>query len=265
MRILLDLEALNDQKVWDASDYRKVQGFVYDKLIGRTEFRGIHNLKNYKFFCFSNIFPLSIVRVGEVRRILISSPNLHLIRSILSQIKDNLIDKREVNIGEQQYIIKSAQLFELNITGKRCAVRTSTPISIRIPEKAYNRYNIRDEDKKKEFLYWRSNLSSDIFLMSIENNIRSKYKLFFDKDIRNDMIIINSFSLIKEVVVHIPVGEYTLKVPASFWKFYFEDLDNYSRSLLKFILDTGMGERNSMGLGFLNVDYGAKIVKLQQR
>ena len=36
MRILLDLEALNDQKVLDASEYHKVQGFVYDKLISNT-------------------------------------------------------------------------------------------------------------------------------------------------------------------------------------------------------------------------------------
>lgn len=40
MRILLELEALNDQKVWDANEYHKVQGFVYDKLIANTRYRG---------------------------------------------------------------------------------------------------------------------------------------------------------------------------------------------------------------------------------
>ena len=48
MRILLDLEALHDQKVWDASGYHKLQGFVYDTLIAKTEFKNIHNLKTYK-------------------------------------------------------------------------------------------------------------------------------------------------------------------------------------------------------------------------
>ena len=38
MRILLELEALNDQNIWDASEYHKVQGFVYDKLIANTDF-----------------------------------------------------------------------------------------------------------------------------------------------------------------------------------------------------------------------------------
>jgi len=35
VRILIDLEALNDKKVWDASQYHKVQGFVFDKLIAK--------------------------------------------------------------------------------------------------------------------------------------------------------------------------------------------------------------------------------------
>ena len=226
------------------------------------EFEGIHDLTNYKFFCFSNIFPPSIVKSGQLRHLLISSPNLHLMKSILSHIKENLIDKKVINIGEQQYRLKSSELFVIKIIGKRCIVRTSTPISIRIPEKAYDRYNINKKDRKKKFLYWRSNLPSDIFLTSIENNMKSKYKFFFNKSIDNRKPIIQSFTLLKEVVVHIPLESHTLKIPASFWKFYFEDLDNESRGLLEFILDTGIGERNSVGLGFLNVDEGAKIVKL---
>ena len=62
LRILLNLEALNDQQVWNPSEYHKVQGFVYDKLIANTEFKEIHNLKSYKFFCYSNIFPQNIFK-----------------------------------------------------------------------------------------------------------------------------------------------------------------------------------------------------------
>jgi hypothetical protein len=40
MGILLDLEAIKDEKVWEASEYQ-VQGFVYDKLIANTEFKDI--------------------------------------------------------------------------------------------------------------------------------------------------------------------------------------------------------------------------------
>jgi CRISPR-associated endoribonuclease Cas6 len=102
VRILLDLEALNDQKVLDASEYHKIQGFVYDKLISNTEFRDIHNLITYKFFCFSNIFPPSLVKTGQIRHLLFSSPDLQLIKSVFSHLRENLVENL-VNIGDQQY------------------------------------------------------------------------------------------------------------------------------------------------------------------
>jgi CRISPR/Cas system endoribonuclease Cas6 (RAMP superfamily) len=134
LRILLNLEALNDQKVHDINDYRKVQGFVYDRLINPTSFRNIHDLKTYKLFCFSNLFPPSIVKSGELRYLLFCSPNNHMVNSILSYIKQNLKSIEAVNIGQQQYLLKSAQLLEIKISNRKCVIRSSTPISVRIPE-----------------------------------------------------------------------------------------------------------------------------------
>lgn len=169
MRILLDLEALNDQKVLDANEYHKVQGVVYDKLISNTEFRDIHNLNTYKFFCLSNIFPPSIVKSGQIRHLLFSSPDLHLVKSVFSHVRANLVES-VINIGDQQYRIKAAELLETTLTEGSCIIRTSTPLSIRIPEKAYALYNINEKDRKPKFLYWRSNLSHDIFLTMVLNN-----------------------------------------------------------------------------------------------
>jgi CRISPR-associated endoribonuclease Cas6 len=265
LRILLDLEALNDQQVLSASEYHKIQGFVYDQLISNTDFKGIHNLKSYKFFCFSNIFPPSIVKAGQIRHLLLSSPNTDLINSIFSYIKDNLIDDKIVDIGEQQYHIKSLELLEVKIVDESCVIRTSTPVSVRMSEKSYSIYKIQNEDRKKKFLYWRSNLSPDIFLALIINNALSKYKEFYKKDINKEDIqsIIQSTVLLKEVVIHIPIDTYTIKIPASFWRFHFINLKNeYNKEFLEFLLDTGIGERNSAGLGFLNAEDGVKMLRL---
>jgi CRISPR-associated endoribonuclease Cas6 len=263
LRILLDLEALNDQQVLHASEYHKIQGFVYDQLISNTDFKGVHNLKSYKFFCFSNIFPPSLVKAGQIRHLLICSPNADLIKSIFSYIKDNLIDDKVVNIGEQQYHIKSLELIQVKNIDESCVIRTSTPVSVRIPEKSYTLYKIQNEDRKKKFLYWRSNLSPDIFLTLILNNALSKYKYFYKQDINNNIqSIIQSMVLLKEVVIHIPIDAYTIKIPASFWRFHFINLKSEDKKFLKFILDTGIGERNSSGLGFLNVEDGVKMSRL---
>ena len=263
MRILLDLEALSDQTAWDSSQYRKVQGFVYDKLVANTEFKDIHNLKTYKLFCFSNIFPPSLVKSGELRHLLFSSPNNQLAHAIFSYIRENLMSDKVINIGEQQYRIKSLELLETRITAKRCIIRTSTPVSVRIPQRSYSEYNISKEEQKKDFMYWRSNMSQDIFLTLITNNMKSKFEHFYRRRIGNIGSMIRSSSLIKEVVIHITVGNYTIKVPASFWRFYFDDLNTeFRQSFLHFILDTGIGERNSAGLGFLNIEEGARTICL---
>jgi CRISPR-associated endoribonuclease Cas6 len=125
VRILLDLEALNDQKVLDGSEYHKVQGFVYDTLISNTEFRDIHNLNTYKFFCFSNIFPPTIVKCGQIRHLLFSSPDLHLVKSVFSHLREKLLEN-VINIGDQQYRIKSSELRETRVTEGSCIIRTST-------------------------------------------------------------------------------------------------------------------------------------------
>jgi CRISPR-associated endoribonuclease Cas6 len=264
LRILLDLEALNDQKVWGASEYHKVQGFVYDKLIANTEFRDIHNSNTYKFFCFSNIFPPAIVRVGQIRHFLFCSPDPHLVKSVFSYIKENLIEKCVINMGDQQYRLKSSELLETKVTERSCIIRTSTPISIRIPERAYDIYNINTEYRKPKFLYWRSNLSHDIFLTMVLNNLKSKYDEFYKTASCNIESAVELIILLKEIVVHIPIARYTAKIPASFWRFHFNNLKNEHRDFLNFALDAGIGERNSAGLGFLNVEEGAKTVRLEK-
>lgn len=264
MRILLDLEALSDQTTWDSSQYHKVQGFIYDKLIANTEFKNIHNLKTYKLFCFSNIFPPSLVRNGELRHLLFSSPNNQLVYSVFSHIRENLMSDKIVNIGEQQYHIKALELLETKITDNRCIIRTSTPVSIRIPERAYSNYNISKDEQKDKFMYWRSSLPQEIFLTLIMNNMKSKFEHFYKRRIDNNIeSIVGPLAMIKEVVIHIPIENYTIKVPASFWRLYFDNLHNeFRRRFLSFILDTGIGERNSAGLGFLNVEEGARTICL---
>lgn len=117
------------QTAWDNSQYRKVQGFVYDKLIANTEFKDIHNLKSYKLFCFSNIFPPSLVKRGHLRHILFSSPNNDLVKSVFSHIRENLMDNKEIDIGEQQYHIKSLELLETRIVSNRCEFRENKEVA----------------------------------------------------------------------------------------------------------------------------------------
>ena len=149
-----------------------------------------------------------------------SSPDLHLAKSVFSHIKENLIEKGAINAGEQQYRIKSSELIELKVTGSSCIIRTSTPVTIRIPEKSYDAHDINKKDRKSKFLYWRSNLSHDIFLNMILNNLKAKYKHFYKTDSCSIESAVQMMILLKEIVIHLPLREYTAKLPASFWRIY---------------------------------------------
>ena len=56
MRILLRLKAIKSS-AYDLKYFNKLQGVIYN-LLRDTEYGILHNKSGYKFFCFSNIFPV---------------------------------------------------------------------------------------------------------------------------------------------------------------------------------------------------------------
>ena len=261
MRILIELEALKDQTL-GTMDYHKIQGFVYRFLIGSTYYKHLHDHKNYKLFCFSNIFPPSTAKVGDKRYILFASPVHALVEAIFTFIKEICEQELPVNVGEQSYKLVSASLLKLRVSS-RCVIRTSTPVTVRLSENRYDHYLVPAVHRKQKFLYWRRNLPADIFIESIESNLNKKF-LLFNNSKREFIPFINEFMFLREVIVHIPVENATLKIPASFWKFYFTNLDRVEQEFVEFALDTGLGERNSFGLGFINAEQGVNINYLRR-
>jgi hypothetical protein len=75
------------------------------------------------------------------------------------------------------------------------------------------------------------------------NNLKSKYKDFYNTDSCNIESAVQLIILLKEVVIHIPIRGYTAKIPASFWRFHFNNLNDEHRN-------------------FLNVEEGARTVQL---
>lgn len=253
MRVLIDLIASKDQTI-EKMQYHKLQGFVYKNLINSSPFRELHDLKTYKYYCYSNIFPPSSTKKGERRFLIFSSPNKYLVDSIFSTIGQYIENKNTINIGDMSFVPSSARLLKKNTYfANKSLVVTSTPITVRLPEKCYSQYFIPSTMQKPKFIYWRSNLSSSILIKLLEDNIKKKYEHFFDIKLDNDFSFISEFELLKETIIHLPVSNSTIKIPASFWKFQFDTSNRKNQDIFNFILDCGLGERNSYGFGFLNM------------
>ncbi|MBC7081359.1 MAG: CRISPR-associated endoribonuclease Cas6 [Thermoplasmatales archaeon] len=242
MRLILKLEDEKTQAI--ENTYHKLQGFVY-KLI-RNDFSSIHDKKGYKFFCFSNIFPSK--RESKIRNFIISSPSVEIINSI----KDSLEIGKVVNIGEMQFRIKDFSTFNLRIPKRNLRIYSSTPIIIRIPEAKYEHYNIPQEERKARYVYWRPKYSFEAFVKQLTENLIKKFNDFYGTEIsRYDLF--EQFVFKKSVANEIIINGKAYPVVGSIWEFLWSNMDAMQRKIIEFGIDTGLGERNSMGFGFVNI------------
>jgi len=242
--------------VYDQKYYHKAAGFIYS-LLKDSPLDTLHDFKSYKFFCFSNLFPLPKNQRGELEfsvkrgsklNWLISSPSTLFIRILEGKLKE----KKEVNIGEMSFYLEDLKSFELKIPKRDLKLVSATPIIVRIPERKYDIYNIPKEFRKKRYVYWRKMYPFEAFLRQLEDNLKKKYEKFYGTKINLDNIF-EIFRFKKEVVNYITLEGRDRITVGSIWEFHFTYLTEEQRKILKFGVDCGFGERNSLGFGFINV------------
>jgi CRISPR-associated endoribonuclease Cas6 len=140
---------------------------------------------------------------------------------------------------------------------------TGTPIIVRIARAKYKSYGI-EPSGKYDYVYWRIEHPVDLFISQAEDNLLKKYnqyhKLKNNEDIAENIRqfpIVQSFSLFqkfkfkKQISTRVFIKGFDQVVIGTVWEFGFnEDID---KNIIQFALDSGLGERNSLGFGFMNV------------
>ncbi len=247
MRLLIKLQSL-DSYYYDREYYTKIQGLIFN-LLRNSEYSLLHDKGGYKFFCFSNIFPFSeFINEGDERTLIISSPDRYLIEVI----KNKLIEKEFISIGRCEFKITNINKLDIKLQ-HNCRLIASTPIIVRIPEWNYEKYNIPKEYRKPRYVYWRPEYSFEAFVKQLEENLIKKYKEFFKKEIYIDRIF-EIFRFIKgPIAVPVDIKGKKQVFVGSLWEFSFSVLSKAQMEILKFGIDCGFGERNSLGFGFINV------------
>lgn len=174
MRLLVSLQCLGDW-AYDLKYHHKLQGFLYGLMEG-TVYRGLHDRRGYKFFCYSNLFPPKDARAGETRRLLVASPNPNLI-----QVLGDRFAKVDVaHIGDGAFKVRDVKELDLRIRDG-CVLVAGTPIVVRIPKERYGEYGIVSE-KPYRYVYWRRQHSFAAFVKQLE-------------DIRNILVIYSCVEL----------------------------------------------------------------------
>jgi CRISPR-associated endoribonuclease Cas6 len=150
-----------------------------------------------------------------------------------------------------RFKVRSLQLFEPKIPKESFTLITWTPVIIRIPRWRCEEYGITPK-KPYNYVYWRKDYSIEPFMKQLEDNLRKKYSEYYRFEVAETPILER---LIFKKQISTRLGEHGEEgtVIATSWEFQFGHSEEGQRELLQHGLETGFGERNSLGFGFINI------------
>lgn len=248
MRIILHLKPLANQFRPNFEYHYKLQGFIYS-LLKNTSFENLHNKKGYKFFCFSNIFSRYLNNDSSLFNLIITSPSSKLIEQVSYQLQKIVDYQMPIEIGNIFELQDFVSVQNKNVTFP-LEIITGTPILIRIPLEKFSRES--SDSAPYNSIYWRSSHPLSLFVEAIESNLKKKYQEFTNSQagINDTTTMFEKFRFKREISTRIFVGNSKIPVIGSLWEFAFSKA--IPKEFQLFALDCGLGERNSLGFGFMN-------------
>lgn len=218
---------------YSSIDKYTIQGFIYSILKDNYLFNGLHDVIGFKFFNFSNIFPISDFEKNSLKKLIISSPNDDLIRCIYNQLKD-----------KSSFRLKNHKMELLKVIilkNKNCNnFISSTPI-------------VLFEDNKKNIYYsFKQNPDFNFFFDRLKDNALKKYNAFYDDEFILDSDLFTNFEFGREVSIRLKKNGSQFIIIGSLWKNLEFDLNVQNKKFYNFLFENGLGEKNSLGFGFIN-------------
>lgn len=230
MRLLLQFKG-NDAFSYDEINKYTIQGFIYS-LLKNTAFSEYHNLNGFKYFSFSNIFPVSDFKAGGFKNIIISSPKIGFIKTIEKSLKD----KEHFYLGKYRMEKDTVKVFKPKLNRRFI---TSTPIVL------------FENNRENRYYSLKNNGDFSFFLDRVKENVLKKYNAYYGEDYYFDGNIFDRFEYDREVAVRVKKADKMFVIIGTLWK-NLEKFNMDNKKLYRFLMDTGLGEKNSLGFGMLN-------------
>ncbi|AMM54166.1 CRISPR-associated endoribonuclease Cas6 [Pyrococcus kukulkanii] len=212
-----------------------VQGFIY-AMLKDSEYGLRHDEKRFKFFTFSDIFKDS----RGFYTLLISSPD----KGFINTLYGNLKDRETIYIGKDEFRLVEVKKFRLKL---RRAFQTGSPVVI-----------YRDS-RKNEYFKLHEHRDLKFFLSRLKENAERKFNAFYNDDFHLEGPIfdrlIPKLRRNGKLDVYVKVVKNGIPFPVigSNWELLEKErIKPEERKFYEFIMDCGLGEKNSLGFGFLN-------------
>lgn len=219
-------------KYFDIDKYT-VQGFIYSILGKDSLFSDFHDQMGFKFFNFSNIFPVSDFEKNSLKKLIISSPNDDLIKALYNQLKN-----------KEYFYLKNykMEILKVELLGdKHCSkFITSTPIVL------------FEDNKSNRYYSFKQSPDFNFFFERLKDNAVKKYNAFYDCDFSLDSELFTNFEFGREVSIRLVKNNNKFIIIGSLWKNLEFNLTGHNKDFYRFLFENGLGEKNSLGFGFLN-------------
>jgi CRISPR-associated endoribonuclease Cas6 len=258
MRLLIRLEAQADA-VYDHAAHHQLRGRIWRALDG-TEFTALHDADRPIGLCFSNVFPWGDITEGEQRNVLVSAADPDLLRAISA----GLAQDREFNVGEMSFEVTEVTPVSPDVgePGTRGTIESGTGLLVRIPAWKVDADGIDTDGDGAVF--WRPEHSMEPLQTQLQQNLDKKHELFCPEELpgptKRGSDLFSEYELIKTFALPLEVTQGEERtVVLSKWRFEYEVRDEHHRRHLNLALDAGIGERNALGLGFVNIVEDSKV------
>ena len=194
------------------------------------------------------------MREGDERTLLIAAPQ----EDLLAEVAENFIANRELNIGEMPFYIDELTGISPDVgePGSSGTIQSGTGLLVRIPPWRAEDYGI--EKRGDEAIFWRPKHSMEPLKTQLENNLDQKHDLFCPEYLlgpsETEYDLFDTYELVKTFAIPVEVSQgQEMTYVLSKWRLGYTVRDDDHRRHLNLALDTGLGERNALGLGFINI------------
>ena len=109
-----------------------------------------------------------------------------------------------------------------------------------------------EDNINNKFFSFKRNPDFNFFFERLKDNALKKYNAFYDNDFRLDSELFTTFEFGREVSIRLEKNGIKFIVIGSIWKNLECDINNKNKDFYNFLFDNGLGEKNSLGFGFLN-------------
>jgi len=212
-----------------------IQGFIYNMLKG-TEYEERHDQPRFKFFTFSDFF---LDKEGRPTFI-VSSPEEGFINALYSAIKE----RESIHIGKDEYQVVELKKFKLPL---RRTFQTGSPVVL------YRNAS------KNEYFKFHAHRDLHFFLDRLKENAEKKYSAFYGEELSLEGPLFDrmvpKLRPNGKIDVYVKVVKNGVPFPVigSNWELLEKErIRPEERRFYRFLMDVGLGEKNSLGFGFIN-------------